>query len=240
MEVYPDKNKRTETRARALGIAAALLFAVALCLLGLLVARVRNYDPFLSRPALPYAPQSAELIDSVLQSNVELSEMRRVVVESAVSLNGKVDYFWGGKSGAIGFDPEWGQLRVVEGKGDETTGQTLPYGMDCSGFLNWCFVQAGLSLEESRALIGNGTENQWNNSQRIRFEDLQPGDFIFKNKPGEGDGNHVGIVIGFTADGEPLLAHCSFTLGGCVISGRGDVFRYPRRPNAYAKSGTEP
>ena len=38
----------------------------------------------------------------------DISERRRAVVEKAYSLLGKVNYFWGGKSSAIGWDSRWG------------------------------------------------------------------------------------------------------------------------------------
>ena len=39
-----------------------------------------------------------------------LSKERRAVVERALSLAGKVNYFWGGKSLVFGWDDRWGQL----------------------------------------------------------------------------------------------------------------------------------
>lgn len=242
MGEYPNTNQTAKPCAsfRTFRVVAISLFLIALCLLGLLVARVRSYDSFLLRPALPYELQEVQLIETALQGNAELTNMRQLVVESAVSLNGKVAYFWGGKSGAIGFDSEWGTPKLVTSDGDETTGQVLPFGLDCSGFINWCFVQTGLDLEQSKALVGHGTKAQWNKSHPIRWKELQPGDFVFQSKPDEEGGNHVGIVVGFTDGGEPLLAHCAFSLGGCVITGRGDVFKYPRRPNVYDLSVTAP
>ena len=42
-----------------------------------------------------------------------LSKERRAVVERALSLAGKVNYFWGGKSLVFGWDNRWGQLAKV-------------------------------------------------------------------------------------------------------------------------------
>ena len=63
----------------------------------------------------------------------ELSEERRAVVERALSLVGKVNYFWGGKSLVFGWDERWGQLAKVTAEGSSTTGTYRPYGLDCSG-----------------------------------------------------------------------------------------------------------
>ena len=62
-----------------------------------------------------------------------LSKERRAVVERALSLAGKVNYFWGGKSLVFGWDDRWGQLAKVTADGSSTTGTYRPYGLDCSG-----------------------------------------------------------------------------------------------------------
>ena len=63
----------------------------------------------------------------------DISERRRAVVEKAYSLLGKVNYFWGGKSSAIGWDSRWGKPTRVTAAGSRTTGTIRPYGLDCSG-----------------------------------------------------------------------------------------------------------
>ena len=54
---------------------------------------------------------------------------------AACSLVGKVNYFWGGKSSAIGWDNEWGKLKTVSAEGNKTTGTKRPVGLNCSGCL---------------------------------------------------------------------------------------------------------
>ena len=68
-----------------------------------------------------------------------LSPEREAVVRTACSLVGKVNYFWGGKSLVIGWDVRWGELRQVTAAGSSTTGTYRPYGLDCSGFVDWVF-----------------------------------------------------------------------------------------------------
>ena len=63
----------------------------------------------------------------------DLSPERRAVVQNALTLYGKVSYFWGGKSLVLGWDSRWGQLRQVTAAGSSTTGTYRPYGLDCSG-----------------------------------------------------------------------------------------------------------
>lgn len=72
----------------------------------------------------------------------DLPPERRAVVETACSLVGKVNYFWGGKSHAIGWDSRWGTLQKVTADGSSTTGTYRPYGMDCSGYVDWVFNNA--------------------------------------------------------------------------------------------------
>ena len=87
---------------------------------------------------------SADVL-AVLQALPDnLSSERRAVVEKVLSLVGKVNYFWGGKSYVIGWDPRWGTLQKVTSPGSSTSGTYRPYGLDCSGFLDWALRNAGL------------------------------------------------------------------------------------------------
>ena len=71
-----------------------------------------------------------------------LSVERRMVVTYALALVDRVDYFWGGKSLVLGWDDRWGELMEVTAEGDDTTGTEQPYGLDCSGFVDWAFYNA--------------------------------------------------------------------------------------------------
>jgi len=210
---------------------AALLCTLAA--LAVVLAATARPSSFLARPALAYSQVSEEKLALALGNNPPLPALRQTVTQSAMELMGKVTYFWGGKSEATGFDPDWGQPRLVESAGSETTGTIIPYGLDCSGYIGWCFVQSGMTFAEVEGAIGNGSANQWRRSYQIEWEELLPGDFVFQHRPGHRDGNHVGIVLGFDENREPVIAHCSYSLGGCVVTGRGDVFLYARRPYYY-------
>ena len=72
-----------------------------------------------------------------------LSAERKKVIKAACSLVGKVNYFWGGKSSAIGRNSEWGKLKIVTAEGSKTTGTKCPFGLDCSGFVTWSFINSG-------------------------------------------------------------------------------------------------
>ena len=72
----------------------------------------------------------------------DLSVERRMVVTYALALVNRVDYFWGGKSLVLGWDDRWGEMMEVTAEGDDTTGTERPYGLDCSGFVDWAFYNA--------------------------------------------------------------------------------------------------
>lgn len=198
--------------ALALGAAAVLLWA--------------------QRP-LAYEPWEAPITEEDITRRGAVEGVRRLVTESALSIVGEVHYFWGGKSESVGKDPTWGEPRLVESEGSESTGTVRPWGLDCSGFVSWCFLQDGLSFREMKHVVGNGTMNQWKLSYPVSWDDLKTGDLIFQYDPQEGKGNHVGIVVGFTEKDEPLIAHCAASFDGVVVTGRGELFVHPRRPCYY-------
>lgn len=208
--------------------------ALALCAVALLLAVV--VATLLLRPKpLPYEPVEADIVAAAVAENGTLPPMRQTVVDAALSLVGQVRYFWGGKSGSIGIDPAWGQMMVVQSSGSETTGTERPMGLDCSGYTSWCCIQTGMTFGEMEERFGNGTYHQWAHSDAISWDELQPGDLIFQYNPNAGKGNHVGICVGFLPSGEPLIAHCAAGFNDVVVTGRGDVFQHPRRPQFYGE-----
>ena len=119
----------------------------------------------------------------------DLSPEREAVVRTACSLVGKVNYFWGGKSLVFGWDAQWGELRQVTAAGSSTTGTYRPYGLDCSGFVDWVFFnQSGGSYIIGH---GGGATMQHSYCTDISWADAQPGDLVFYP-----DNSHVGIVGG--------------------------------------------
>ena len=156
----------------------------------------------------------------------DLSPEREAVVRAACSLVGKVNYFWGGKSLVIGWDTRWGELRQVTATGSPTTGTYRPYGLDCSGFVDWVFYNA----TGGSYIIGHGggAAMQHGYCTDIRWEDAQPGDLVFYP-----DNSHVGIVGGRDADGELLIIHCASGHNNVVITGKAG-FTSVGRPQYYA------
>lgn len=155
----------------------------------------------------------------------DLTPERREAVRTALQPVGKVNYFWGGKSYAIGWDSRWGTLQKVWADGSSTTGTYRPYGLDCSGFVDWVFNNSmGYIIGH-----GGGVIMQHTYCTDIPWSAAQPGDIALIS-----DASHVGLVVGRSADGGILVCHCSSGQNNVVITdcaatgftaiGRPDVF----------------
>ena len=164
--------------------------------------------------AMDVTGNNVEISDAALQDILDnlpetVSEKRKATVKTAFSLVGKVSYFWGGKSFAIGWDNRWGTPKKVTAAGSNTTGMTIPYGLDCSGFVDWVFNNTfGVVVGH-----GGGARSQYSYCRKISWAEAQPGDLVFYPDLG-----HVGIVAGYDGDGNVLIVHCS--LNGVVVTGR--------------------
>ena len=174
------------------------------------------------------AAQSLAVSDATAQDILKnlpdsLSAERKKVIKAACSLVGKVNYFWGGKSSAIGWDSEWGKLKTVSAEGSKTTGTKRPFGLDCSGFVTWSFINSGFNASQ----IGHGTQGQIAKCSRISWSNAQAGDLAFY-----GDLSHVGIIAGKDTDGNILVIHCSSGNNNVVIT-TNSGFGFAARPRCY-------
>lgn len=68
-------------------------------------------------------------------ASLDCSGKRKELMRCALSLVGRVPYFWGGKS-APGWNSEWNTPKLVTSAGSSSTGTIRPYGLDCSGSRN--------------------------------------------------------------------------------------------------------
>ena len=157
----------------------------------------------------------------------DLSMERRMVVTYALALVDKVDYFWGGKSLVLGWDDRWGELTEVTAEGSATTGTEQPYGLDCSGFVDWAFYNA--SGGEYVIGQGGGAMEQHANCVDIEWGEVQPGDLLFYPED-----EHVGIAAGRDWLGRLLVMHCASGTGGVAISHR-TGFKTAARPVWYGE-----
>ena len=97
---------------------------------------IGNYQP----DGTPIGPVDISDIQGTLPD--DLDPLRESIVLTAYQLLGKVTYFWGGKSLVLGWDSRWGTPTTVTAPGSGSTGKVLPFGLDCSGFVDWTFYNA--------------------------------------------------------------------------------------------------
>ena len=152
---------------------------------------------------------TAEIEQILANLPPDLSAERREIVTKACELVGKVNYFWGGKSNAIGWDSRWGTPMKVTAPGSRTTGTVRPFGLDCSGFVDWVFNNACGHILSG----GGGAHAQHNNCRDIHFAEVLPGDLLFYP-----DDSHVGIVAGRDENGEILVIHCASGYNNVVLT----------------------
>ncbi len=170
---------------------------------------------------------STDAAEIMKQLPADLSQERREVVRVACSLVGKVNYFWGGKSLVLGWDSRWGTLQKVWAEGNSTTGTYRPFGLDCSGFVDWVFYNAS-----NGAYVlghGGGATMQHTYCTPISWEGTIPGDLVFYP-----DDMHVGIVGGRDEIGNLLIIHCASSYNCVVITGVSG-FTAIARPQYYSE-----
>lgn len=171
---------------------------------------------------------SADVLEVLNSLPDGLNQVRKNAVETALSLVGKVNYFWGGKSLVLGWDSRWGTLQKVTAAGNSTTGTYRPYGLDCSGMMDWVFYN--ITVGEYVLGRGGGATAQHSYCTPVSQAEAQPGDLAFYP-----DDSHVGIVVGRREDGKLLVCHCSsgqnnvvvteFVASGFTALGRPDIFQ---------------
>lgn len=177
-----------------------------------------------SDACLKLSPQ--QVAEIVKQLPADLSEERRQVVLTAYRLLGRVNYFWGGKSLCLGWDSRWGAPYTVTAAGDSTSGTMRPYGLDCSGFVDWVFY----NVSEGTHVLGHGggASAQHSYCIPITWEAARPGDLAFY--PGD---SHVGIICGFDETGAVQIIHCAKSANNVVITGKSG-FTSVGRPIYYS------
>lgn len=134
--------------------------------------------------------EDRKFIRNILEGNI--AEDRKNVIATAVSLIGKVPYQWGGKPRFAGYDNTWWTIGS-DGK---------QKGLDCSGFIQWCFMTSGYDSSIYNKLLS--TSSILANTETITIEELEPGDMGLLHNGNNDKINHVGIYLG---DGKWI--HCS-------------------------------
>lgn len=114
-------------------------------------------------------------------------------------------------------------MKRVTAPGNRSTGTIRPFGLDCSGFVTWSFINSGYTA----AQIGHGAATQATKGTRISWASATPGDLALYS-----DNSHIGIVAGRDSNGSVLVIHCASGANNVVITtSRG--FGYVVRPSFY-------
>lgn len=115
----------------------------------------------------------------------------------------KMPYWWGGKSWAFGADKDWG---VYKTKYSETYDVWYYYyGLDCSGFAAWAYVNAGYEIKRGQY------PSFWGYSKyALNKTNGEVGDFILNS-------GHVKLIVGKTDTGY-ICAEASGKSAGMCLS----------------------
>ena len=150
-----------------------------------------------------YSPEEI----AALLENLDVDDTKRSIVNNAISLVGKVPYYWGGKPTEFGvypFSTTAGGKVGSTVKPDEK-GRTLA-GVDCYGFVQYCYNSTVSGLLPTSTTKGMIDQNGLG-LRAISAKDLSPGDIgvFYKN----GSGGHIGIFYGYDDNGSALWIHCT-------------------------------
>lgn len=162
-------------------------------------------------------PKMKAYIETLL-ANEEVSELRRHVISVASSLIGRVPYQWGGKASKPGYDTKW--WSIGEDKKQN--------GLDCSGFVQWCYITAGYDKNTYDKLLS--TSGMLDALEPIMNDELVPGDLGFLHNGKSESINHVGIYVG---DGKWI--HCSSKAKTVTIEETEMFHVYKRMPSPMNK-----
>ena len=99
--------------------------------------------------------------------------------------NIKIPYWWAGKSWDFGAEDSWGKSKTTVANGITYK----YYGLDCTGFTTWAYVNAGYHVEKNTYPYYGGM-----GSVSVTKENGEVGDLL--NNPG-----HIKIIIGKTDTG---------------------------------------
>lgn len=175
------------------------------------------------------AKEKKEIMDKVLAQYPDLAQDRIDLLNTALSVVGRVPYFWGGghhQNLEPGIDLAWGvEQRVIwaEGNDNQPKGSYQLYGLDCSGYTRWVILTSTGS-----DTMYYGAEGQRTHCTAVSRSNLKPGDFA-----NTGDDGHVGIYL-YTENGRMYFVHCSPSVDGVGINAPGYFTKF-YRPNGISR-----
>ena len=140
----------------------------------------------------------------------------------------KLPYFWGGghhntPEELKGFDHEWGTLKPIIDSGNTKypVGKLFPKSLDCSGFVTWCLVNCGFSLNQyvsSQSSYALNSQEFTQLGPTFNLLDphllkiIKPGDLAIKK-------GHIGIITNVSKSKQTIkIAHLSSAVQGLNLT----------------------
>ena len=124
----------------------------------------------------------------------ELSQNRVNVIKTALISVSRIPYYYGGKALYSGYEKNTFGKKIKS----DYKGRMLK-GLDCSGWINWVY----LTTFNKRIVQSEGTVRLANEGQRIRREELLPGDIIVR----PGIDSHVMMFLEWEEEGKMRVIH---------------------------------
>lgn len=201
-----------------------------------LLALLPEYQTRLA-PIFTYA-SLVDLDVNLYHGEAGVTEREKLIVETGMSLLGKIPYQWGGKASNGGWNKRWDK----EGNG-----------MDCSGFVEWVYwTITGHSNEGLRSTITIASRQKQISRDELRIGDLgmkyptgtryadYSGKIFYSEKSAKASNkaagmpeeeieylyNHVGIYVGKDMNGNDLWVHCKGEPISTVTVGVYEDFTY--------------
>ena len=111
----------------------------------------------------------------------------------------------------------------VTAAGDSSTGTYRPFGLDCTGLIDWSLRNAGLHSDGNWYIGTNLTE--------VSQVEALPGDIALND-----GATHVGLIVGRDGSGNLLVCHCSYGQNNVVVAEfAASRFVTAGRPDMYEK-----
>lgn len=148
-------------------------------------------------------PEKIEQLNKILKNKInsflnksEPGNAVAAAAEFAVRSSGiNLQYWWGGKSKAIGIDKNWGCPMEIfaSGYSAQPKYESFPYGVDCSGLVQWAIHNAGYKWETIPE--GAGAQSRMVSAQNkvkingTTLNQVQPGDLVWRE-------GHIAVIIG--------------------------------------------
>lgn len=171
------------------------------------------YDVYFSsasgKQSTPMEEKNIEEIIAACKAECpDLSPAREKSIRTALSLVGKVQYYWGGGHESnlkAGWNDKWGT--PAPASSSSTTTYTT-WGLDCSGFIRWAFLTS--FNVDVYPYTAQGIRDA---NTAISAAEAKPGDLA--NVPGHNGGSdvHIGMYLYTRADGERVFVHCGSSSG---------------------------